>query len=183
MASRNYHVNAGEAVMLESLDQAVQNLEKRNLLGPIIDRVHADLKKRNEAVMAWEPIPLTAFDRNLPAGIKSAWVFILRAGSNTGAERHPNSHQRMVSFTGAGDMQIRADWREPWRSNRLVSDPAKPLPQRWISIPPNTWHQPVISPAGDWVVVSFHTVEPQDLIEERPDDGVEGATKQKRYLD
>jgi hypothetical protein len=58
-------------------------------------------------VMAWEPIPLSIYGNALPAMIRSIWVFILRAGTNTGAERHPNSHQRMMSFEGSGDMQIR----------------------------------------------------------------------------
>ena len=153
------------------------------LLPRIIKRVRQELTGRTEAVMAWEPIPLSAFDRKLPEGIESAWVFILRAGRNTGAERHPNSHQRMMSFIGSGDLQTRPDLQQPWKSNVLASDPAKPLINRWISIPPNVWHQPVIGPTEDWVVVSFHTVPPNDLIEERPDDATEGATTQMRYLD
>jgi hypothetical protein len=45
-------------------------------------------------------------------------------------------------------------------------------------VPPNVWHQAVV-PAEDWVVVSFHTVPAEELIEERPD-----ATdlSQRRYL-
>ena len=133
--------------------------------------------------MAWEPIPLSAFDPKLPEGIESAWVFILRADSNTGAERHPNSHQRMMSFIGSGDLQTRPDLNQPWKANLLESNPAKPLNDRWISIPPNVWHQPVVGPTEDWVVVSFHTVPPNELIEERPVDATDGATKQMRYLD
>ena len=37
--------------------------------------------------------------------------------------------------------------------------------------------------AADWAVVSFHTVPAEELIEERPDDTREAATKQKKYLD
>jgi hypothetical protein len=41
---------------------------------------------------------------------------------------------------------------------RLTSDSDAPLEKRWISIPQNVWHQPIISKEADWVVVSFHTV-------------------------
>jgi len=70
----------------------------------------------------------------------------LRAGADTGAERHPNSHQRMMSFEGSGDLQTGEP--ERWQSNVLISDPAAPLEQRWISIPRNVWHRPVIDRDG-----------------------------------
>jgi hypothetical protein len=70
-----------------------------------------------------------------------------------------------------------------WRSNRLISKPAAPLEQRWISIPPNVWHRPVIGKDMDWVVVSFHTVPAEELIEERPGSNSADGTKQMRYLD
>ena len=127
--------------------------------------------------MAWEPIPLEVFDK-LPAEIKSSWVFVLRAGTNTGPERHPNSHQRMMSFAGGGDLQTGE--LDVWKSNVLTSDPAAPWEQRWVSIPPNIWHQPVVPNESDWVVVSFHTVPAEELIEERPDE--KGATRQMKYL-
>jgi hypothetical protein len=69
-----------------------------------------------------------------------------------------------------------------WESNILVSDPNAPLEHRWISIPPNVWHRPVIPKAADWVVVSFHTVPAEELIEERPAADAAGGTKQMRYL-
>src|SRR5438067_11914647 len=98
--------------------------------------------------MTWEPIPLTVFGRALPTEIRYAWVFILRAGADTGAERHPNSHQRIMSFEGSGDLQTGDPGQ--WLSNTLISDPAAPLEQRWISIPPNVWHRRVDGLAGDW---------------------------------
>jgi hypothetical protein len=209
-------------------------------------------RKDERKVMAWEPIPLSIYGNALPAMIRSSWVFILRAGTNTGAERHPNSHQRMMSFEGSGDMQVedeqqtsdvslrpievyapaggqmsevsefrnakggfqnrnpqdssqrsekpetsnaerstpnaevRPQSAEPsgkWQSNVLVSDPVALLERRWISIPENVWHQPVVSKEADWVVVSFHTVPAEELIEERPIDRAASRTKQMVYLD
>ena len=130
--------------------------------------------------MAWESIPLSVFGRALPPEIQSAWVFVLRACADTGAERHPNSHQRMMSLEGSGNLQT----GEPgqWQSNVLVSNPDVPLERRWISIPQNVWHRPLIGGEADWVVVSFHTVVADELIEERPDSSSKDGTKQMKYL-
>ena len=181
-----------ERSRLEAIDTILRLEDVRAQIQPIIERVRAELSRKPDAVMAWEPIPLTTFRGALPEGIRSSWVFILRAGANTGAERHPNSHQRMMSFAGTGDLQTEkseqtsnvtikeADLK--WKSNILVSDADAPLERRWISIPTNVWHRPVIPNDGDWVVVSFHTVPADELIEERPDDTRDSGTKQMVYL-
>ena len=175
-----------ERTRLESIEIALRSDTVCGQIRPIIERVRAELSRRNEALMTWEPIPLTVFGRALPPEIRSAWVFVLRAGADTGAERHPNSHQRMMSFQGSGDMQVQAGSSAPnsegWQSNMLISDSDAPLEKRWISIPQNVWHQPVISKEADWVVVSFHTVPAEELIEERPESRGRERTKQMRYL-
>jgi hypothetical protein len=183
-----------DRAILQALDAILKSGEVRAKIQPIAERVRADLAWKDKSVMAWEPIPLAIFGGALPPQIKSSWVFILRAGVNTGAERHPNSHQRMMSWEGSGDLQVEdmqkmsdvrgrtSDVTVRWQSNVLVSDPGAPLERRWISIPENVWHRPVISKEADWVVVSFHTVPAEELIEERPsEDGVSG-TRQMRYL-
>jgi hypothetical protein len=192
-----------DRAILQALDAILRSEDVRAQIQPIAERVRADLATKTEPLMAWAPIPLSIYGNALPAVIRSSWVFILRAGANTGAERHPNSHQRMMSFEGSGDMQtekakqplnaqrstsnaeVKPQNAEPsgkWQANVLVSDPGAPLERRWISIPENVWHQPVISKEADWVVVSFHTVPADELIEERPsEDGVSG-TRQMRYL-
>jgi hypothetical protein len=198
-----------ERLLLEELDRILRSDEVRARIHPVVERVRKDLTRKKQAVMAWEPIPLAIYASALPPTIQSSWVFILRAGANTGAERHPNSHQRMMTLEGSGDMQTekqkkwqqltkqtsnaqrptsnaeikegKADPSEPWQSNVLVSDPDAPLERRWISIPQNVWHQPVVPDAADWVVVSFHTVPAEELIEERPDSG-QGRPKQMKYV-
>ena len=166
---------------LQSIEAILQSEDVRRQVGPIIERVRAELARKNEAVMTWEPIPLTVFGRALPGEIRSAWVFVLRAGVDTGAERHPNSHQRMMTFDGSGDMKT----GEPgqWKSNVLIGDPEAALEQRWISIPQNAWHRPVVGKDADWTVVSFHTVLAEELIEEKLDDSTKDGTKQMKYLD
>jgi hypothetical protein len=169
-----------ERSRLESIDMVLRSENVREKIRPIVERVRAELAGKKEALMTWEPIPLAAFGGALPAEIRSAWVFVLRAAADTGAERHPNSHQRMMSFEGSGHMQT----GEPgqWQSNVLVSNPELPLERRWISLPPNVWHRPVVGADADWTVVSFHTVVADELIEERPDDSSKDGTRQMKYL-
>jgi hypothetical protein len=139
-----------EHARLESIDAVLRSETVRQQIRPIIERVHAELARKKEALMTWEPIPLTVFGRALPAEIRSAWVFVLRAGADTGAERHPNSHQRMMTFEGSGDMQT----GEPsqWQSNVLVGNPQAPLEQRWIQFRrmPGTAPWSALTLIGQW---------------------------------
>jgi hypothetical protein len=168
-----------ERSILESLDVLLRSEEVRAQICPVIQRVAQALAEDRSASMAWEPLPLAIYGDRLPSPIRSSWVFILRAGATTGAERHPNSHQRMMSFQGVGDLQTGGEGR--WVSNRLVSESDADLDRRWISIPINVWHQAVVS-AADWVVVSFHTVPAEELLEERPQPGNTDLTHQRRYV-
>ena len=181
-----------ERARLEKLNAIVRSDELRTKIGPIVDRVCTVLSEKPEALMTWEPIPLEIFGEGLPPEIRSGWIFVLRAGADTGAERHPNSHQRMMTLHGSGDMKTESKKGElrikkdekviDWQSTVLVSDPSAPLERRWISIPPSVWHRPVVGRDGDWVVISFHTVPAKELIEEKMDESGAG-TKQKKYVE
>ena len=169
-----------ERSRLEALDAVLRSESVREHIRSVVTRVREQLSRRQDALMTWEPFPLDLLATTLPPEIRSGWVFVLRAGADTGAERHPNSHQRMMSFEGSGDMQTGEPGK--WQSNVLVSDPDAPLERRWISIPRDAWHRPRIDAAADWAVVSFHTVPADELIEERPDDSREAGTRQMKYL-
>src|SRR5438309_10799368 len=99
-------MEAEERGRLEKLDTIVRSGELRAKIYPVVDRVSAALSQKPEALMTWEPIPLDIFGEGLPQEIRSGWIFVLRAGADTGAERHPNSHQRMMTLRGIGDMRV-----------------------------------------------------------------------------
>jgi hypothetical protein len=166
-----------ESRILEALDIAVRSESIRPKIDAIVARVEQKLRERPDDMLAWEPIPLNFYIAPLSETIRSSWVFILRANTTTGAERHPNSHQRMMSYRGTGDFQTRTDG--DWVSHLLTSDQTVPIAERWISIPPNVWHQGVV-PGENWVVVSFHTVAEHELIEERPATTAKDAVRQRK---
>ena len=167
-----------ETQMLECLDSLVQQAPVRRELDAIADRLKASLAAGRSADLVYQPIDLSLYGATLPPGIRSSWVFALRRNTVSGAERHPDSIQRMMSYRGSGDLQTMP--AERWISNHLVSDPDAPLKDRWISIPEGVWHQGVMG-NEDWLVVSFHTAAAEDLIEERPSAGEEGTTR-RHYL-
>src|SRR5438128_3351899 len=98
-------MTADERSVLQQLDRIVRSEQVRAQILPIVERVRAELTRKQDALMAWEPIALTLFGYALTAAIHSGWVFILRAGANTGAERHQISHQRMMSYERYRNMQ------------------------------------------------------------------------------
>jgi hypothetical protein len=155
-----------ERDILESLDRAIRAQRAAAFLSSLAADVSAVLKTDPAARLAWQSVPLDIYD-GVPEGIASSWVFVLRAGCSSGAERHPNSIQRVMSYAGKADMRTWDGQR--WVSNLLKSDPGEALDTRWLSIPLNVWHRPVMSDV-DWVVVSFHTASASELIEELPID-------------
>ncbi len=166
--------------ILQSLDEIVRRESVRAVIDSLVPRVEQKLEKDSEALLAWEPVPLDTYGEGLPDMIRSSWVFIVRAQAESGAERHPNSHQYMMSYKGSGDLQVMTD--KKWDSNLLVSDPEEGIESRWVSIPPYTWHQ-AVSSKENWVVVSFHTAPEDELIEERPDSIDTELTHQRLYSD
>jgi hypothetical protein len=172
-------IDRAERSLLQDLDVALGQSSVRTRLEPFIARCFPKLAADTTAVMAWEHVPLEIYGGELPCEIQSSWVYILRAGVTTGAERHPNSRQRMMSLRGTGDLQTGE--AGAWRSKLLVNEFSASLERRWISVPAGTWHQAVV-PNEDWVVVSFHTVPPHELIEERPDAKDSTQTVQRKYF-
>src|SRR5574341_1334000 len=109
--------NSEEREILQQLDTALRDRALLPVVDSIESRVIENLHRDPTLMLAWETVPLDLYAGKLPPMILSSWVFVLRAGAITGAERHPNSHQRMMSWQGSGDFQV---WQNNgWRSNFL----------------------------------------------------------------
>ena len=76
-----------ERSRLETLDTALRSDSVREHIRSVVVRVRDQLARRKDALMSWEPFPLDVLATTLPPEIRSAWVFVLRAGANTGAEK------------------------------------------------------------------------------------------------
>ena len=167
-----------ESDVLDQLERAIDAAMRETVLPAFVRDAQTRLRERSDLQMTWSSIPLSLY-RDLPGDVQSAWVFVLRAGISTGAERHPNSRQRMVSHAGVGDIRT---WEESgWRSNVLSGEGDGRVS---LSIPPNVWHRPVIPAGADWTVLSFHTAPDAELIEERPQDDEHpdrGASRSELY--
>lgn len=171
-----------ERAILEVLDGLVGQSEVRQELDRVGSRLEERLEADRSSPLVWEAVDLSLYGGPVPDGIRSSWVFVLRAKTESGAERHPNSIQRVMSLRGSADLQTQVGQQpgETWTSNRLVSQPTAALEDRWLSIPCGVWHQGVMG-GENWVVVSFHTALAQDLIEERPA-SQRGETLQRTYI-
>src|SRR5262249_3479176 len=95
---RRKRMTLEECSRLEMLDTALRSESVLEHIRSVVARVREQLAGRKDALMVWEPFRLDVLATTLPSEIQSAWIFVLRAGADTGAERHPNSHQRMMSF-------------------------------------------------------------------------------------
>jgi hypothetical protein len=108
-------MSPAELQLLELLDAILNQDNVRAAIDPIANQVEQELMQNRSALMAWQPVPLSVFAGSVQLEIQSSWVFVLRAGAMTGAERHPNSHQRVMSYGGRGNLQTMVDGQ--WRSS------------------------------------------------------------------
>jgi hypothetical protein len=171
-------MDSNELKLLSKIDEVLRNPSIAKKIDQIADRVEKSFLSSTEG-LAWETIPLDIYENSMPEGIRSSWVFLLRENSNSGPERHPNSHQRVTSWRRKGDLQI---WeKDRWESHILSPDFGESADNRWASIPINTWHQAVVGSGEHWIVVSFHTASAEELIEERPDSADANLMRQRVY--
>lgn len=172
-------IGARESALLRRLEELIRRPAAEATIEALAASVLRRLELDVSEPLAWASVPLEAYGADVPAEIASSWIFVLRSNTATGAERHPNSRQRVMSYRGRGDLQVIVDGA--WQSHPLSSDPGQPLEGRWLSIPEYAWHQAVVGDSH-WVVVSFHTAGPADLIEERPNPSEIAGTRRRIYL-
>ena len=171
-------MNEMELALLESINRILLEPLVSARIDEIAERINLKAK-RNRDLLLWETVPMEIYSKSLPEEIRSSWVFLLREGAASGAERHPNSHQRVRSWMNEGDFQVRM--QDYWESHLLENRFDVPVQQQWASIPRNVWHQAVVPPGKPWIVLSFHTAAADDLIEERPDPADSSLVQQRIY--
>ena len=123
-----------------------------------ISKLKRDVDLSSEPFV-WANLALSTVAEQLPASIKSAWLFVLKKNTWSGAHMHPNSVQHMIVLEGRGQSKIDA------QTGDLFSASSEgPNANEWCVIPAATLHE--FYPDGaDMVVMSFHTCVADELIE------------------
>ena len=132
-------------------------------LGPQIAEA-VDVARRMLATprepFGWRFIDLGVLE--LPNGIRSGAVFVLPAGTTPPGHQHPNSIQHMRVLAGRAAVTLRS------RESTAQHDPVRygvGEERSWLVIPRGVMHQIEVLPEGELVVLSFHTVAEEDLLE------------------
>ena len=150
-----------EKNILEKLDSLLKKGDIVSLITPMVSEVKKELKQK-KAVSITKNIPVESFGSELPASINLCRLFILKANTKSKIERHTNSYQRTYTLYGEGDTKIFEN--NAWKSNVRKSSGSS-IEYRWLSVPENTWHQP-ISFSDDWITITFHTASESEIIDE-----------------
>jgi quercetin dioxygenase-like cupin family protein len=143
---------------LRALDTLIEG-ELRPQIAEAVD-VARRMSATSREPFGWRFIDLGA--RNLPDGIRSAAVFVLPAGTTPPAHHHPNSIQHMRVLAGRAVVTLRS------RESTAQHDPGRygvGGERPWLVIPRGVVHQLKVLPEGELVVLSFHTVPEEDLLE------------------
>ena len=143
---------------LRALDRLIEG-ELRPKIAEAVDAARHMLATSREP-FGWGFIDLGA--RNLPDNIRSGAVFVLGAGTTPPGHHHPNSIQHMRVLAGRAVVTL---WS---REGTAQHDPLRygvGTERPWLVIPQGIVHQLEVLPEGELVVLSFHTVAEEDLLE------------------
>lgn len=143
---------------VRALDTLIEG-ELRPQIAEAVDAARRMLATSREP-FGWYFIDLGA--RNLPDGIRSGAVFVLPAGATPPGHHHPNSVQHMRVLAGRAVVTLRpGEGTAQDGPVRYGVGGERP----WLVIPRGVVHQFEVLPDGDLVVLSFHTVLEEDLLE------------------
>src|SRR5262245_40335367 len=90
---------------LQKLNAAANLLVNQETVSNTISRLSEEVR-HSRGPFVWSVIDLSAFGGELPEGIKSCWVFVLKGGVPSGCHYHPNSVQHMVVVRGEGVSRV-----------------------------------------------------------------------------
>lgn len=144
---------------LEKLNNAVKSLINQETFLETVERLSEEIHHSQEP-FAWSVIDPSSIGGELPEGIKSCWVFVLKKDEPSGCHYHPNSIQHMVTITGRGGSKVAGTYKRMARFGSANDS----LADIWYVIGKGVPHE--FFPEGeDMVVVSFHTCEASELEE------------------
>lgn len=150
---------------LKKLNAAAELLISQPSFHATIEQLRSELRRSNEP-FAWTVVDPGTLGAELPASIKSSWVFVLKGGTPSGCHYHPNSVQHMVAVRGRGTSRVGG----VEKSMATLGSAGCSLEDIWFVIAEGVPHE--FFPVGeDLVVVSFHTCRADELAEIACDTG------------
>jgi len=144
---------------LEKLTTAVEFLVNRTTFLETIEQLSEEINQSQEAFV-WSVIDLSSIGHELPGGIRSSWIFVLKKDVSSGCHYHPNSIQHMVTIKGQGMSKVAGKYRRMVQfgsSNDSLAD-------KWLVIGKGVPHE-FFPEKENMVVVSFHTCKASELEE------------------
>jgi hypothetical protein len=157
-------VTSDELAIISQLDTLIFRSEVLLEIQRIADELSQEIQAKPTAAYVRAELSLALFGVELPKGIKSSNVYVIRPGVSSGLERHPNSHQRSMSLAASGTFVLGSPEQRQRRA--ITCNKREELRSRWVSIPPDTWHEAI---AGEehWTVITFHTAPDKEIVNER----------------
>jgi hypothetical protein len=144
---------------LVKLHTAVEWLLQHEPFSRAIERLRVELSGSQEPFV-WTTVALDTIPVELPAPIKSCWIFLLKRDVPSGSHYHPNSVQHMVALNGQG----RSNVGGAERAMITFGSARHSIKEKWHVIGEGIPHE--FFPEGeDMAVVSFHTCAAAELEE------------------
>ncbi|MEW6130317.1 MAG: cupin domain-containing protein [Acidobacteriota bacterium] len=145
-------------VDLEKLNAAVEFLVNRKTFLETIEQLSEAIEHSQESFV-WSVIDLSSIECQLPEGIQSSWIFVLKKNAWSGCHYHPNSIQHMVTIKGQGMAKVAEEYQRmvPFAANDSLTD-------KWLVIGQGVPHE-FFPENENMVVVSFHTCAASELEE------------------
>lgn len=144
---------------LRKLSAAVEYLLDQESFLCTAERLKGELA-HSTGTFVWATVDLDSIPREMPAVIRSCWIFCLRRDVPSGSHYHPNSVQHMVLIGGQGTSNIDGELRPmvPFTS------PEHSFEDKCLIIGQRVPHE-FIPERDDMIVVSFHTCGESELEE------------------
>ena len=155
-------MNSKEHEVIKGLDEVLKLSYITELINTTVLEAEEDLYN-SKLPSITKTVPLKIFEDKLPNFINLCRVFILCANTESKIERHTNSFQRTMSWKGFGKTKVLTG--NEWMLHESRASKDANLESRWLSVPSDTWHQP-ISGDKNWATVTFHTAGENEIIDE-----------------
>src|SRR5262245_29743619 len=138
---------------LKRLHAAVEFLLRQTSFSSAVELLRVELSGSQQPFV-WSTVALDTIGVELPAVIKSCWIFLLKKDVPSGCHYHPNSVQHMVAINGQGRSEVGGISRAivPFGSD------CHSIEEKWYVIGRNVPHE-FFPEQEDMPVVSFHTCE------------------------